>query len=96
MKTILLYDQSNNFTEILKDNYITKNARAMLVWNEHLWLELADEKVEAYLMLKYGDLVKPVSSIIDDRSPVVNVDYVPTIKRPHNELSSSSKSYHSR
>lgn len=74
---IILYATSNDFSEVLKDKYISKNIRVKLSWSNYLYIDLKDQKAEAYLMLKYSDYVKPMNSVIADRAPIINVDYTP-------------------
>ena len=77
MSYIVLQRESNNFKDILSDAVLKKSIRTKLMLSNHLILEFDTEKDTAYAILKYGDDIVPVSSIIPDRTPVMNVDYFP-------------------
>ena len=81
MSYTIFYRESNNFKDILTDTVIKKSIRMKMQFTNYLILELANEKDMSYMILKYGDDVKSISNIIPDRTPIMNIDYVPEKKR---------------
>lgn len=86
MKYITFCREDNKFADILSDKEVKKCAKTKMQFTKHLILGIpdnsdADGKAISYIMLKYGDDVIDIESIIPDRSPVMDKDYVPS-KRP--------------
>ena len=80
MKNFILVDESDNFDMFLDDKIIKKYISTKISWHHHLLVQLKDnttEDVISYILLKYGDNVKNVESIIPCRKPVMYVDYLP-------------------
>lgn len=80
MKNFILVDESNNFDTFLDDSVIRKYISSKISWEQHLLVQLKDntsEDVISYILLKYGDNIKNVESIIPCRKPVMYVDYLP-------------------
>lgn len=74
--------ENNKFDDILTDIAIKKEIKTTIKLDKFLILGLTEEnkesdKLMSYIMLKYGDDIKQFSDVIPDRTPVVNVDYVP-------------------
>lgn len=69
--------QSNDFADILDDKFIKKNITSKIHFYEHLILEFNNSKAVSYALLKYGDDTISMTSIVTDRTPVLNVDYSP-------------------
>jgi hypothetical protein len=84
MKNYLFYREDNKFDDILSDKNMMKYFKQKLTWRRYLYLLSYNvpEEVESYIMLKYGDDVKPWDNIRKDNSPVPYVDYLPDSKRP--------------
>lgn len=75
------YQAENDFTDILSDPSIKKHICTKVSWNKYLLIgikEYGDDevnKIATYINIKYGDYLK--NNIVPDRSPVMNVDYIP-------------------
>lgn len=85
----MFYRENNKFDDILTDIAIKKEIKTTLKLDKFLILGLTEEnkesdKLMSYIILKYGDDVKPFSDVIPDRTPVVNVDYVPKKRNRRN------------
>lgn len=86
MDYIAFRRESNNFTDILTDVTIRKAAKTKMEFSNHLIIGLENNdkgdstKIMSYAILKYGDDVVEINKLIPDRSPVMNVDYVPKRK----------------
>jgi hypothetical protein len=85
MKYLTFHREDNKFTDILSDKVVKKVARTKLQFTNHLILgiEETSEKSQSlsYIMLKYGDQIIDIESIIPDRAPVMDRDYFPS-RRP--------------
>lgn len=95
MENIIFILQSNDKAHlaILKDITVKKHIQVKIVWADHLYLELgdnADSKTTSYILLKYGDYIKPTDSIIRDFSPTMFVDYTPKLDEEHKHLLNKS------
>jgi hypothetical protein len=77
MDYIVLQRESDDFTDILSDPVIKKSVRTKILFTYHLILSFNREKDTSYAILKYGDDIVPMSSVITDRTPVMGVDYIP-------------------
>ena len=80
MKHYYIYKEDNDFTDILGDPIIKKITRTKLTWLQHIILGFSDDVDEgtiSYFVLKYGEHIVQPSSLIPDRTPVMNVDYRP-------------------
>jgi hypothetical protein len=78
---------------ILKDVTVKKYIQVKIVWGDYLYLELddkADSKTTSYILLKYGDYIKPTDSVIRDFSPTMFVDYIPNISEEQKHLLNKS------
>jgi len=80
MDYIIIQRESNNFTDILSDPVLKKSIRTKISFSYHLILSFNTEKDKSYAILKYGDDIVTMSSISPDRTPIMNVDYVPNRK----------------
>lgn len=80
MKYTTFYKEDNNFLDILTDPVIKKKIRMRIAFKNYLVLGLEDEPSVSYMILKYGDDVVNMSDIVPDRTPIMNVDYVPIRK----------------
>lgn len=85
MKYLTFHREDNKFTDILEDKAVRKSAKTKLQFANHLIIGLEensdDGKTLSYIMLKYGDNIIDLGSIIPDRSPVMDKDYFPS-RRP--------------
>jgi len=77
---IIFYRESNNFDDILKDKNIKGYLRTKLKFNEHLIIELDENKKDhnkilSYIGIKYGDSIK-TKPITSDYIPKIGIDYV--------------------
>ena len=77
----VFHRESNNFSDILTDPVIKKSIRMQMSFKDHLILTLKDDKDFSYLILKFGDDITNMSSIIPDRSPIAGKDYTPKRQR---------------
>lgn len=78
MRTYVFQRESNNFDDILKDKNIKKYIVEQYHFTNHLILRVQDTpEVLAYLLLVFGEELITMKSIVPDRSPIMDVDYVP-------------------
>ena len=78
MRTYVFKRESNNFDDILKDKNIKKYIVEQYQFIEHLILRVQDKpEVLAYLLLVFGEELTSMKDIVPDRTPVMDVDYVP-------------------
>ena len=81
MEHIIFHRESNKFDDILSDPIIKKNIRTKISCHQYLILNLNnDTKIMSYAILKYGEDVVNFNSIVPDRTPIPNKDYVPKRK----------------
>jgi len=85
MKYLVFYRDSNKFDDIIKDTTLKNLVKTKINYDKHLILGLTEEpdgsdKIISYIMLKYGDDIIDFNKLSTDRSPVMNVDYVPKRK----------------
>jgi predicted nucleotide-binding protein (sugar kinase/HSP70/actin superfamily) len=87
MKFLLFTRENNIFDDILKDASLKNQYKTKIEYKENLILGFPEDdnfgKILSYIMLKYGDDMKDFHSIVPDRTPVPNVDYVP-VRRDRN------------
>ena len=78
---ITFYRKSDDFSDILSDPILKKVIRVKLSCYQHLFISLGweddDDKIQAYINLKYGDSIISFDHIAKDRTPVMNKDYMP-------------------
>lgn len=80
MKEFLIVRSSNNFDDILKDPNLKKKFSAIMQYNNSLLIQLSeDDSAVSYMLLKYGDDIVDLTSVIPDRTPVPGKDY--TVQR---------------
>lgn len=88
MKFLLFTRENNIFDDILKDASLKNQYKTKIEYKENLILGFPEDdnfgKILSYIMLKYGDDMKDFHSIVPDRTPVPNVDYVP-VRRDRNQ-----------
>ena len=81
MKFLIFTRENSNFEDILKDLTLKKQYKTKIEYRENLILGFPENddfgKTLSYIMLKYGDDMKDFHSIVPDRTPIPNVDYVP-------------------
>jgi hypothetical protein len=78
--TYILKDEQNNFDEFLQDKIIKKYIESKISYTGHMIIFMVDNMpsdTQSYMMLKYGDMIKDLSYIVPDRSPVMFEDYWP-------------------
>ena len=78
--TYILKDEQNDFDEFLNDKILKKYIEGKLSYNGHMIIFLSDSTpsdTQSYMMLKYGDMIKDISYMVPDRSPVMFEDYWP-------------------
>lgn len=83
MKYYFFYDENNNFENILNDKIIKKNIVTKISYYQYLILGFDDDVSEgnlSYIIVKYGEQIKPTKNIIPDRTPIPNKDYRPNKK----------------
>jgi hypothetical protein len=93
MKFLVFNRENNKFDDILKDSSLSKKYKTKLQYEGNLILGFPEDKefgkVLSYIMLKYGDDMQDFHSIVPDRTPVPNVDYVPVRKDRKTKIISS-------
>lgn len=81
MKFLIFTRENSNFDDILKDLTLKKQYKTKIEYRENLILGFPEDdefgKTLSYIMLKYGDDMKEFHSVVPDRTPIPNVDYVP-------------------
>ena len=76
MKEFLIVRSSNNFDDILKDPNLKKKFSAIMQFNNSLIVQLdEDDSIVSYMVLKYGEDIVDLTSVIPDRTPVPGKDY---------------------
>ena len=82
MRTYVFKRESNNFDDILKDKNIKKYIVEQYQFVEHLILRVQDTpEVLAYLLLMFGEEIVRMKDVVPDRTPIMNVDYIPKSKK---------------
>lgn len=93
MKFLMFTRENSNFDDILKDSSLKDKYKTKIEYKENLILGFPEDsnfgKILSYIMLKYGDDMKDFHSIVPDRTPVPNVDYVPVRKDRKTKIISS-------
>lgn len=84
MKYLVFKRETNKFEDILKDPTVKKVYKTKIQFTGHLMLGIPDttdsSKTISYIVLKYGDDIISMDSIIPDRSPIPYKDYNPERK----------------
>ncbi len=76
IKKIIFRRESNNFDDILSDTVLKKYLKFKIRFLNGLIIEVPEKsETLSYIELKYGDDIE--DQIVPDRSPIMNVDYVP-------------------
>lgn len=80
MKEFVVVRTSNNFDDILKDPNLKKKITAIMQFTNTLIIQLNDDdSVVSYMLLKYGDDMIDMESLVPSRTPVPGKDY--TVQR---------------
>ena len=79
MKYYVFKRESNKFDDILNDVALKPVARHKIRFKDHLILGFDDddEKIMAFMTIKYGDDMISFSDIVPDRTPIMGKDYTP-------------------
>jgi predicted NUDIX family phosphoesterase len=82
MYYIVFKRESNKFDDILSDTSIKKVYKTKIVFHHHLIMGIEDydpnySKILSYILLKFGDDIIDMNSLIKDYSPIPNKDYTP-------------------
>lgn len=83
MKYFLFYSENDDFENILNDKIIKKHLVAKISYYQYLILGFDDNIPEgnlSYMIVKFGEQIKPTTNIIPDRTPIANKDYRPDKK----------------
>jgi hypothetical protein len=76
IKKIMFRRESDNFDDILSDAVLKKYLKFKIRFHHGLIIEVPEKsETLSYIELKYGDDIE--DQIVPDRSPIMNVDYVP-------------------
>lgn len=81
MKYYNFYRESNDFTDILNDPNIKTVVKFKMQYSNNLVLGfgyIPDDKLLAYVVLKYGDDIKNLHDF--NYTPIPNKDYIPIRK----------------
>lgn len=85
--------ENSKFDDILKDASLKNQYKTKIEYQENLILGFPEDdnfgKILSYIMLKYGDDMKDFHSIVPDRTPVPNVDYIPVRRDRKTKIISS-------
>lgn len=95
METVifLLYSKDKSHLSILKDKVCKSSIQIQLSWGNYLYLELKDnvkKETKTYIVLKYGDFIKPIDKAIKDYKPKMFIDYQPKINEEQKKLLTQS------
>jgi hypothetical protein len=76
IKKIIFRRESNNFDDILSDTVLKKYLKFKIRFLNGLIIEVPEKsETLSYIELKYGDDIE--DNIVPDRSPIMDVDYIP-------------------
>ncbi len=76
MKFVTFVRESNDFSDILSDPVLKKHLKYKIRWKNSLRLCIPKgSETMSYLEIKYGEDI--VDKLVSDRSPIINVDYLP-------------------
>lgn len=93
MKFLMFTRENSKFDDILKDASLKNQYKTKIEYQENLILGFPEDdnfgKILSYIMLKYGDDMKDFHSIVPDRTPVPNVDYIPVRRDRKTKIISS-------
>lgn len=93
MKFLVFTRENSKFDDILKDASLKNMYKTNIQYEENLILGFPEDdnfgKILSYITLKYGDDMKDFHSVVPDRTPVPNVDYVPIRKDRKTKIVSS-------
>ena len=82
MKTYVFHRENNNFDDVLKDKNIKKYIVEQYQFDENLIIRVdEDPKVLAYITLMFSEELKSMKDLVPDRTPTMNVDYIPKNKK---------------
>jgi hypothetical protein len=83
MKFLIFTRENSNFDDILKDLVLKKQYKTKIEYAGNLILGFPEgdkfSKTLPYIILKYGDDMKDFHSIVPDRTPIPNIDYLPSV-----------------
>jgi hypothetical protein len=84
MKFLVFTRENNKFDDIISDSSLKRKYKTKIEYTDNLILGFPEDddfgKTLSYIMLKYGDDMKDFHSIVPDRTPIPNIDYVPVRK----------------
>lgn len=79
MKTFIFKRENRNFDDILKDKTIKRAIRQKFQFGDYLIIQVKETPaVLAYVPLMFSEELVYVYDLFSDRTPVPNVDYIPT------------------
>ena len=79
MKFYTFERESGQFDDILKDPSLKSKIYEKIKWSNHIRVGIdADESLQSYIVLKYGDDIR--NNLTKDYSPKPNIDYTPKRK----------------
>lgn len=82
MKTYIFHRENNNFDDVLKDKNVKKYVIEQYQFDQHLIIRVdEDPKVLAYITLMFSEELKNMKDLVPDRTPIMNVDYIPKNKK---------------
>lgn len=88
MKYFVFNREGGKFDDITADTTIKPAVKTTMSYDNHLILGISDDdgsKIGSYIVLKYGDSMIQWKDIVSDRSPVIDVDYVPKRKKGYED-----------
>ena len=82
MKTFIFHRENNNFDDVLKDKTIKSVIVEKYQFDEHLIIRVKDEPegVHAYITLLFSEELVSMKTLVPDRTPKPNIDYIPQKK----------------
>lgn len=79
MKTFIFKRENRNFDDILKDKTIKRAIRQKFQFGDYLIIQVKETPgVLAYVPLMFSEELVYVYDLFPNRTPVPNVDYIPT------------------
>ena len=82
MKTFIFNRENDKFDDILKDKNIKKYIVEQYQFTHHLIIRVKDlPEAVAYITLMFSEELVSMKDIVPNRTPIMNVDYIPKSKK---------------
>ena len=82
MKTFIFNRENDKFDDILKDKNIKKYIVEQYQFTHYLIIRVKDlPEAVAYITLMFSEELVSMKDIVPNRTPIMNVDYIPKSKK---------------